>query len=169
MTSRGLRRDDEGSEEDEEDVIATAAVRPKTTNRAPTHKSILKRSAPDGPLEDDVEEDDHSLFASLLPRNTAVALVAADWRSQYKADSTTALAELYTLVARVSAARLLFKVVHPYNLHLHHARLYRLLVSMSETSFELLTLQTGGRLRDNGNGGRRRRCELRRHRRASPV
>ena len=69
-------------------------------------KSILKRPAPDSrEAEAEDEEEDNSLFNLLLPSGTAVALVASDWRAKYAADPTAALAELYTLVARV---RLLF-------------------------------------------------------------
>ena len=65
-------------------------------------KSILKRPAPEDHGEEDEEEgDDDSLFALLLPSGTAVALVASDWRVKYGADPAAALAELYTLVARV--------------------------------------------------------------------
>ena len=65
-------------------------------------KSILKRPAPEehGEVDEDEGEDD-SLFALLLPSGTAVALVASDWRAKYGADPAAALAELYTLVARV--------------------------------------------------------------------
>lgn len=85
---------------------AAAAV--PTKRKAVSHKSILKRASTEehGDEEDGEEEDeDDSLFALLLPSGTAVALVAADWRSHYSADPTAALAELYTLVARVRLSR----------------------------------------------------------------
>ena len=71
------------------------------TKRKVLRKSILKRPAPDSRVEEEEEEEDNSLFNLLLPSGTAVALVASDWRARYSADPTAALAELYTLVARV--------------------------------------------------------------------
>lgn len=77
-----------------------------------SRKSILKDSGTYQEQEDDDEAEDSSLFSMLLPTNTAVALVASDWRAQYAADPTGALAELYTLVARVRRALPLFLYVH---------------------------------------------------------
>jgi|AntAceMinimDraft_1070359.scaffolds.fasta_scaffold49144_1 hypothetical protein len=73
--------------------------------RAP-RKSILKHSAPADELEEEEEEGqsakDGSLFALLLPGGIAVGEITAEWRAKYGTDPTAALAELYTLVARVS-------------------------------------------------------------------
>lgn len=67
-----------------------------------SRKSILKRPSAEEEQEEE-EDEDESLFALLLPSGTAVALIVSDWRAKYAADPTAALAELYTLVARVSS------------------------------------------------------------------
>ena len=52
------------------------------------------------------EDEDHfdALFGALLPADATVALVVADWRAKHAADPEGALAELYTLIARVRLA-----------------------------------------------------------------
>ena len=43
-------------------------------------------------------------LGALLPADATVALVVADWRAKHAADPEGALAELYTLIARVRLA-----------------------------------------------------------------
>ena len=72
------------------------------------HKSILKKTpsarAPNPTEEHEDEDHFDGLFGSLLPADTTVALVVADWRAKHAADPEGALAELYTLIARVGLA-----------------------------------------------------------------
>ena len=72
------------------------------------HKSILKKTpsarAPNPTEEHEDEDHFDGLFGSLLPADTTVALVVADWRAKHAADPEGALAELYTLIARVRLA-----------------------------------------------------------------
>ena len=72
------------------------------------HKSILKKtpSARAPTPSEEHEDEDHfdALFGALLPADATVALVVADWRAKHAADPEGALAELYTLIARVRLA-----------------------------------------------------------------
>ena len=72
------------------------------------HKSILKKTpsarAPNPTEEHEDEDHFDALFGALLPADATVALVVADWRAKHAADPEGALAELYTLIARVRLA-----------------------------------------------------------------
>ena len=72
------------------------------------HKSILKKTpsarAPSPTEEHEAEDPFDALFGALLPADATVALVVADWRAKHAADPEGALAELYTLIARVRLA-----------------------------------------------------------------
>jgi hypothetical protein len=69
------------------------------------HKSILKKTpsarAPSPTMEHEEEDHFDALFGALMPADATVALVVADWRAKHGADPEAALAELYTLIARV--------------------------------------------------------------------
>ena len=73
----------------------------------PSHKSILKKTpsarGPTPPVEHEDEDHFDALFGALMPADATVALVVADWRAKHAADPEAALAELYTLIARVSS------------------------------------------------------------------
>ena len=72
------------------------------------HKSILKKTpsarAPSPTEEHEAEDPFDALFGALLPADATVALVVADWRAKHAAYPEGALAELYTLIARVRLA-----------------------------------------------------------------
>ena len=72
------------------------------------HKSILKKTpsarAPSPTEEHEAEDPFDALFGALLPADATVALVVADWRAKPAADPEGALAERYTLIARVRLA-----------------------------------------------------------------
>lgn len=80
----------------ETNILGTKA---KSASQA-MRKGILKSSG-DGDA-DDVFFD--ALFGSLLPSGTTVSLVVSDWRARYGAEPAAALAELYTLIARVRSS-----------------------------------------------------------------
>lgn len=71
----------------------------KSTTQA-VRKGILKSSGA-GEADDDFFD---ALFGSLLPSGTTVSLVVSEWRARYGAEPAAALAELYTLIARVRSS-----------------------------------------------------------------
>jgi hypothetical protein len=145
------------------------------------HKSILKKTpsarAPSPTEEHEAEDPFDALFGALLPADATVALVVADWRAKHAADPEGALAELYTLIARV---RLAFAPRFPADTPIRPRAPRRATfeihaVSLSFPSFVLthyvdslpsLTIAPGWRVRHHAEQGRAGREHRRRDRRA---
>jgi hypothetical protein len=144
------------------------------------HKSILKKTpsarAPSPTEEHEAEDPFDALFGALLPADATVALVVADWRAKHAADPEGALAELYTLIARV---RLAFAPRFPADTPRAPARLDARRLKSTPSPFLFLrpdalcrfaplslTIASGWRVRHHAEQGRAGREHRRRDRRA---